>query len=211
VAGGPRTAALLDRLDKAVAWATLAKPIAALPEYRAPARGQLSKGGRPARPALTMLKCVLLAKWFGLSDPQPEECLQDRLSFRRFVGLSLTDATAPHDSNFIDELTAHETRVVVADGAYRSAEREAALEARGVCCAIAYKRQKGQKELPPLLRKINRMIASARAAVEHPFAWMRAMGYRRVRYRGRRRNEVDFVLRLIAYNWKRSLSLTKAG
>ena len=35
--------------------------------------------------------------------------------------------------------------------------------------------------------------------------------YRRVRYRGRQCNEVDFVLNLIAYNWKRSLSLAKAG
>jgi transposase, IS5 family len=220
--GGPRTAALLSRLDKAVAWATLVKPIAALPEYRGPVKGE-NKGGRPAWPALTMLKCVMLAKWFGLSDPQLEECLQDRLSFRRFVGLSLTDATpdettfvrfrarlreagleralfegtraeldrrgllvkegalvdamiveqargskrddgtstrdpeasftqkhgrthhgykgsinadrgalvvdyrfsdaAPHDSNFIDELTEHETRIVVADSAYRSQER----------------------------------------------------------------------------------------
>jgi len=303
--GGPRTAALLTRLDRAVAWAALVKPVAALPEYTGGA-----KGGRPAWPALTMLKCVLLAKWFGLSDPQLEECLQDRLSFRRFVGLSLTDKTpdettfvrfrarlreaglertlferttaeldrrgllvkegalvdatiieqsrgstrddgtstrdpeasftqkharthhgykgsinadrsaivvdyrfsdaAPHDSNFIDELTAHERKIVVADSAYRSREREAALAARGVCCAIAFKRQRGQKDLPPMLKRLNQMIASVRAVVEHPFAWMKNMGYRRVRYRGRRRNEVDFVLNLIAYNWKRSLSLTKA-
>ena len=80
--GGPRTAALLDRLDKAVAWQALVKPIAALPEYRGPTKGE-NKGGRPAWPALTMLKCVLLAKWFGLSDPQLEECLQDRLSIWR--------------------------------------------------------------------------------------------------------------------------------
>jgi IS5 family transposase len=258
-----------------------------------------------------MLKCVLLAKWFGLSDPQLAECLKDRLSFRRFVGLSLTDATpdettfvrfrarlreanldrtiferttaeldkrgllvkdgtlvdatiiepsrgskredgtstrdpeasftakggeryhgykghiaadthgivtddrfsdaAPHDSNFIDELTPRETRLVVADSAYRSAEREAALTARGVACGIAFKRKKGQEELPPYLRRLNRLIASVRAVVEHPFAWMRNMGYRRVRYRGRRRNELDFALNLIAYNWKRSLSLARAG
>lgn len=305
--GGPRTAALLDRLDKAVAWKTLVKPIEAWPEYRGPARGDRNKGGRPAWPALTMLKCMLLAKWFGLSDPQLEECLQDRLSFRRFVGLALNDATpdettfvrfrarlrergmerrlfddtlkhfeaqgllvkdgtlvdamiieqargtkrddgtstrdpeasftkkngetyhgykghiasdpralvkdyrfsdaARHDSNFIDELTEGEKKVVVADSAYRSQEREAALQARGVACAIAFKRQRGQKELPPELKRLNRLIAAVRARVEHPFAWMRGMGYRRVRYRGHRRNEVDFVLTLIAYNLKRSLSL----
>ena len=97
--GGPRTAALLDRLDKAVAWQALVKPIAALPEYRGPTKGE-NKGGRPAWPALTMLKCVLLAKWFGLSDPQLEECLQDRLSFRRFVGLALNDST-PDETTFV--------------------------------------------------------------------------------------------------------------
>jgi len=75
---------------------------------------------------------------------------------------------------------------------------------------LACLRKKGQKELPPLLKRLNRMIASVRAVVEHPFAWMRNMGYRRVRYRGRRRNEVDFVFNLIAYNWKRSLSLSGA-
>lgn len=304
--GGPRTTALLSRLDAAVPWATLVKPVAALPEYRAKTPGA-DKGGRPAWPALTMLKCIMLAKWFGLSDPQLEENLKDRLSFRRFVGLSLTDATpdettfvrfrgrlrergldrtlfdetlkhleklgllvrdgtlvdatiieqargskredgtstrdpeasftkkngetshgykghiaadssglvkdyrfsdaAPHDSNFIDELTGDERSMVVADSAYRSAEREAALNARGMACAISFKRKKGQKRLPPPLEKLNRLIASVRAVVEHPFAWMRAMGYRRVRYRGRRRNELDFALTLIAYNWKRSLSL----
>ena len=40
---------------------------------------------------------------------------------------------------------------------------------------------------------------------------MKNMGYRRVRYRGRRRNELDFALMLVAYNWKKSLSLTRAA
>ncbi len=160
--GGPRTAALLSRLGQAVAWDTLVKPILALPEYRGAAKGE-NKGGRPAWPALTMLKCVLLAKWFGLSDPQPEECLQDRLSFRRFVGLSLTDAT-PNETTFVR---------------FRTRLREAHLERRGVCCAIAFKRQPGQKDLPPLLRRLNRVNASVRAVVEHPFACMKSMGCRR--------------------------------
>jgi transposase, IS5 family len=92
--GGPRTSQLLDRLDAAVPWEKLAKPVLRLSEYRN--RG----AGRPAWPAITMLKCLLLAKWFNLSDPQLEECLQDRLSFRRFVGLSLTDST-PDETTFV--------------------------------------------------------------------------------------------------------------
>jgi IS5 family transposase len=92
--GGPRTSKLLDRLDAAVPWEKLTKPVLRLPEYRN--RG----AGRPTWPAITMIKSLLLAKWFNLSDPQLEECLQDRLSFRRFVGLSLTDCT-PDETTFV--------------------------------------------------------------------------------------------------------------
>lgn len=92
--GGPRTQELLDRLGAAVPWEKLAKPVLKLPEYRR------QGAGRPSWPAITMLKGLMLAKWFNLSDPQLEECLQDRLSFRRFVGLSLTDAT-PDETTFV--------------------------------------------------------------------------------------------------------------
>ena len=45
--------------------------------------------GRPGWPPLVMLKALLLAQWHGLSDPELEDALADRLSFRRFVGLPL--------------------------------------------------------------------------------------------------------------------------
>jgi len=91
--GGPRTSKLLTRLDAVVPWVRIAEPVLALPAYQA-------GPGRPAWPAVMMLKCLMLAKWFGLSDPQLEETRQDRLSFRRFVGLSLTDAT-PDETTFV--------------------------------------------------------------------------------------------------------------
>ena len=93
--GGPRTKSLLNRLDEAIPWNQLAAPIRELPEYQ-----PSSKGGNAAWPAVTMLKCLLLAKWFGLSDPQLEECLRDRLSFRQFIGLSLSDRT-PDETTFV--------------------------------------------------------------------------------------------------------------
>ena len=40
-----------------------------------------------------MVKVLLLEQWYGLSDPQMEEALRDRISFRRFVGLDLQDDT----------------------------------------------------------------------------------------------------------------------
>jgi IS5 family transposase len=168
--GGPRTGALLDRLDAAIPWSRPVRPIAALPEYPPKAPGE-DRGGRPASPALTMLRCALLAKWFGLSDPQLEECLKDRLSFRRFAGLSLTDAT-PDETTFV---------------VFRKRLREAGLDRR--------------------LFEITRRHPDERGPLEHPFAWMKRMGHRRVRCRGRRRNELDLALMLVADNLKRSLSL----
>jgi IS5 family transposase len=44
-----------------------------------------------------MLKALLLAQWYGLSDPGLEEALLDRVSFRRFCGLAL-DAPTPDET-----------------------------------------------------------------------------------------------------------------
>jgi len=52
--------------------------------------------GRPSYPPLLLVKALLLAQWDDLSAPQLEEALSDRLSFRRFVGLSLQDDTPDH-------------------------------------------------------------------------------------------------------------------
>ena len=41
---------------------------------------------------------LLLEQWYVLSDPQMEEALRDRISFRRFVGLDLQDHTPDHST-----------------------------------------------------------------------------------------------------------------
>lgn len=46
------------------------------------------------------MKCLMLQKWFNLSDPGLEEAPRDRISFRRFVGLSFTDKT-PDETTFV--------------------------------------------------------------------------------------------------------------
>jgi len=55
-----------------------------------------SRRGEAAYPPLMMFKVLLLQRWYGLSDPGMEEALADRLSFRRFAGLSLSDVTPDH-------------------------------------------------------------------------------------------------------------------
>lgn len=52
--------------------------------------------GAPAYPALALFKALLLQQWYGLSDPGLEEALADRLSFRRFLGLSLSEKVPDH-------------------------------------------------------------------------------------------------------------------
>jgi IS5 family transposase len=49
--------------------------------------------GRPSYPPLSMLKALLLQRWYSLSDDGLEEALADRLSFRRFCGFALDDET----------------------------------------------------------------------------------------------------------------------
>lgn len=114
-----------------------------------------------------------------------------------------------HDSRHIDDLIEGETQEVFADSAYMDKARKERLEAEGIFCGIIERRVRGQKELTKSQKAHNRLCASFRAYVEHPFAWMKkAGGFVRVRYRGLSRNALDFALGAIAYNFKRSLSLT---
>lgn len=65
-----------------------------------------SRMGRPGYGALCLFKALLLQAWYGLSDPGLEDALADRVSFRRFVGLSWEDGTPDHSviSRFRKEL-----------------------------------------------------------------------------------------------------------
>jgi IS5 family transposase len=54
--------------------------------------------GAPPYPPLLMFKALLLQQWYGLSDPGLEEALCDRMSFRRFVGLSADQAGPDHST-----------------------------------------------------------------------------------------------------------------
>jgi transposase, IS5 family len=92
--GGPRTSQLLAKLATAIDWDRAAAVVAELAEYR-----RTGAGRRPWDAGL-MVRCMMLQRWFNLSDPQLEEQLKDRLSFRRFAGLSLEDAT-PDETTFV--------------------------------------------------------------------------------------------------------------
>ena len=59
-----------------------------------------SKEGADAYPALMLLKGLLLQKWFRIpSDPELENQINDRISFKKFLGLPL-DRPSPDHSTF---------------------------------------------------------------------------------------------------------------
>ncbi|AWL99161.1 IS5 family transposase [Bradyrhizobium amphicarpaeae] len=80
--------AALDRLSGLVKWYRFEKLLAHLRDEAGP--------GRPGYPVLVLFRAVLLQSLYGLSERELEEALGDRLSFKRFVGLSLEDATPDH-------------------------------------------------------------------------------------------------------------------
>jgi IS5 family transposase len=74
----------LERLGELVRWYRFEKLLKGL--------GDEGGAGRPGYRPLLLFKALLLQSLYGLSDVELEEALGDRLSFRRFVGLSLEDA-----------------------------------------------------------------------------------------------------------------------
>jgi transposase, IS5 family len=79
----------LDRIEQGFDWP-------AFEALLSPVRG--SAVGAPGYPPLTMVKIGLLQQWHTLSDPAAEEAVRDRLSLRRFCGLTLDMETPDHAS-----------------------------------------------------------------------------------------------------------------
>lgn len=283
----------LDRLDGLVRWDRFAKRLAGLRSGGGP--------GAPSWPVLVMFKALLLGSLYGLSERELEEAIGDRLSFRRFVGLSLEEAVPDHsslnrfrnrlvseglfdalfaeldeqldaagvmlkrgtmlDATVIDAVSARpspdpdagfvkrqgkpgsrfgykahmgvdagsglirsvattpanvndttpadglirgDERAVWADAAYDTHARRARLKAAGIKPRIARRPNKHHPELPPRLKRFNRLVASRRAAVETTFATLKnRMRLTRIRYRGLAKASAQVTLAAIAFNLRR--------
>jgi IS5 family transposase len=78
---------VLERVEGAVRWYRFEKLLRRLRPEGA---------GRPPYDGLLMFKALLLQQWYALSDAELEEALNDRVSFRRFLGLGLEDDAPDH-------------------------------------------------------------------------------------------------------------------
>jgi IS5 family transposase len=89
-----RSLKMMKSIDKVVKWRDVE---ALLMEYY---ETGTSKEGADAYPALMLLKALLLQKWFRIpSDPELENQINDRISFKKFLGLPL-DRPSPDHSTF---------------------------------------------------------------------------------------------------------------
>lgn len=288
----------LDRLSGLVKWYRFEKHIGHMREEGTP--------GHPGFAVLVLFRAILLQSLYGLSDRELEEALIDRLSFKRFVGLSFEDKAPDHtvlnrfrnrlieeglidtlfaeldrqlekagvilkrgtmlDATLIDTVSAPgkgdepsndpdarfakrqgksgsvfgykmhtgvdegsglirsvittpanvndtvpaddlirgDERVVWADAAYDTHARRARLRAEGKKPRIARRPNKHHPDLPPRLKRYNRLIARRRAAVETTFATIKCrMRLTMIRYVGLTKARAQVLMAAIAFNMRR--------
>jgi transposase, IS5 family len=92
----------LDEMDEIIPWEVFEK------FFNKHLKRRYKKAGRPAYPLMLMFKIHLLQQWYDLSDAQAEYQINDRLSFRKFLGLGM-------ESNVPDSTTIENFRHLMED------------------------------------------------------------------------------------------------
>lgn len=129
-------------------------------------------------------------------------------------GLIRSVITTPanvNDTVPADDLIRGDEKAVWADSAYHTHRRQAALKARGIKPRLARRPNKNHPELPPRLKRYNKLIGRRRAAVETTFAtWKRRMGLVAIRYIGLAKASAQVRLAAMAFNLRRWAVLSPA-
>ena len=88
-----RSLKLMKKLDNAIEWPRIESIL--MSHYTVGTSGE----GADAYPPLLLFKCMLLQKWFSInSDPELENQINDRLSFKKFLGLSFSKPSPDHST-----------------------------------------------------------------------------------------------------------------
>lgn len=117
-----------------------------------------------------------------------------------FVRKATLTSASVHDSQKFEEVLPDEQDSIFADKAYASEDREQDLARRNIASGIAYKAYRNLP-LTAQRKKANQCFAAIRCRIEKIFGhWKRNVGYRRVRYIGLLKNELELQFRCIAYN-----------
>lgn len=82
--GGRKTTNFLKKMETLIPFKEIEKTLI---EYGVYIPNKKRKG-RPSIPSRILIGTIFLQSWYGLSDPQAEEQINDRLSFRQFLRIS---------------------------------------------------------------------------------------------------------------------------
>ena len=83
----------MKKLEKAIDWSRIESIL--MNHYTVGTSNQ----GADAYPPLMLFKCLLLQKWFRInSDPELENKINDRLSFKKFLDLSFGKPSPDHST-----------------------------------------------------------------------------------------------------------------
>jgi transposase, IS5 family len=98
----------LDELTKLIDWMAIDRTLEVI---------SCAAKGEPAWPPLSLFKAMLLSIWYDLSDVKLAEALDDRASFRRFCGFSVSEPTPERTAfvRFRRALIVHELDKVLFD------------------------------------------------------------------------------------------------
>jgi len=76
----------LEKLDQRIVWEIFREELEGV--FASPSQGL---GGRPRYDVVLMFKVLVLQRYYNLSDEQTEFQINDRLTFQKFLGLTLSD------------------------------------------------------------------------------------------------------------------------
>ena len=91
--GSARSQDFFGRIDRLVNWSDLARLV------RDIFKDDPIKPGQPHDSSVLVVKTLMLARWYNLSDPDLEDCCNDRISVRRWLGL-YDDERSPDATTF---------------------------------------------------------------------------------------------------------------
>lgn len=88
-----RSLKLMDKISNSIDWARIDSVL--MSHYTVGTSGEVAD----AYPPLLLFKCLMLQKWFRInSDPELENQINDRLSFKKFLGLPLSKPSPDHST-----------------------------------------------------------------------------------------------------------------
>jgi len=83
----------MEKISTVINWSTI-EPLV----VRGYSVGKSAEGGEAYHPLL-LLKCLLLQQWFHIdSDPELETQINDRISFKKFLGLPMDEPSPDHST-----------------------------------------------------------------------------------------------------------------